>query len=49
MNFIATCVLSIVSEEEAFWMLVCIVEDLLPEDYYSSTMVLSEINVCAAY
>eukprot|EP01102_Stenamoeba_stenopodia_P000759 TRINITY_DN10709_c0_g1_i2.p1 TRINITY_DN10709_c0_g1~~TRINITY_DN10709_c0_g1_i2.p1 ORF type:complete len:573 (-),score=147.47 TRINITY_DN10709_c0_g1_i2:39-1757(-) len=38
MNFIVALLLLYMKEEEAFWMLVTIIEDLLPPEYYSGNM-----------
>jgi len=38
MNFIAAILLLFTGEEEAFWLLCAIIEDLLPENYYTKTM-----------
>merc|ERR1712217_881858 len=38
MNFIAAMLLQYESEENAFWMLCSIVEDLLPQGYYSPSL-----------
>ena len=43
MNFVAGCLLLFMDEEDAFWSLACIIEDLLP-GYYSTAMV--EPQVC---
>ena len=39
MNFLAALLLLNMDEERAFWTLAVIVEDLLPQDYYTSHMV----------
>ena len=36
---IAASLLLFMEEEDAFWMLCCIIEDLLPASYYSSTLI----------
>lgn len=38
MNFVAGCLLLFMDEEDAFWCLACIIEDLLP-GYFSTAMV----------
>lgn len=38
MGLIASSLLLFVEEENAFWIMVAIVEDLLPASYYSSTL-----------
>lgn len=38
MGLIAASLLLFVEEENAFWIMVAIVEDLLPASYYSSTL-----------
>jgi hypothetical protein len=35
---IASSLLLLMEEEDAFWMLCTIVEDILPASYYSSTL-----------
>jgi len=42
MNFIAGCLLLFMEEENAFWCLTTIVEDLLP-GYFSTTMAASQV------
>jgi hypothetical protein len=39
LNFIAGMMLIFMSEEEAFWLLLTVVEKLLPPDYYTKSMV----------
>jgi len=39
MNFICALLLFHLSEEESFWVLAALIEDILPPDYYSSTMI----------
>jgi hypothetical protein len=39
MNFIAALLLIIMEEEQAFWVLAAIIEDILPNNYYSSSMI----------
>jgi len=39
MGLIAACLLLLMEEEEAFWLMASIVEDLLPACYYSCTLV----------
>lgn len=36
---IAASLLLLLEEEDAFWIMVTIVEDLLPASYYSSTLI----------
>ena len=38
MNFLTAILLLHTDEEKAFWILAAIIEDILPTDYYSSTM-----------
>jgi hypothetical protein len=45
MNFVAGCLLLFMDEEDAFWSLACIIEDLLP-GYFSMAMV--EPQACVA-
>lgn len=42
MNFVAGCLLLFMDEEDAFWCLCCIVEDLLP-GYFSQAMVAPQV------
>ncbi len=44
MNFIAGCLLLFMEEEDAFWCLTNIVEDLLP-GYFSTTMAASQVGL----
>jgi hypothetical protein len=39
LNFVAGMILILLEEEEAFWLLLTIVEELLPADYYTKSMV----------
>ena len=39
MNFIAALFLLFMDEEEAFWLLRVMIEDVLPSDYYTNTMI----------
>lgn len=39
LNFVAGMILILMEEEEAFWLLVTIVDKLLPPDYYTKSMV----------
>ena len=43
MNFVAGCLLLFMDEEDAFWSLACIIEDLLP-GYYSTAMVEPQVR-----
>ena len=43
MNFVAGCLLLFMDEEDAFWSLACIIEDLLP-GYYSTAMVEPQVH-----
>lgn len=38
-GMIAASLLLLLEEEDAFWIMVTIVEDLLPASYYSSTLI----------
>uniref|UniRef100_A0A0S1MKH8 Rab-GAP TBC domain-containing protein n=1 Tax=Phakopsora pachyrhizi TaxID=170000 RepID=A0A0S1MKH8_PHAPC len=45
MNMVAaTLLLTIPSEEDAFWVLVCIVDKILPPDYYTSHLLTSQAD-----
>jgi len=44
MNFVCGLLLLFFSEEHAFWMLVTIIEKVLPPDYYSSSMKGAQID-----
>lgn len=39
MNFLAATLLMIMEEEHAFWVLAALIEDILPNNYYSATMI----------
>ena len=43
MNFVAGCLLLFMDEEDAFWSLACIIEDLLP-GYYSTAMIEPQVS-----
>ncbi|EGG18758.1 hypothetical protein DFA_02497 [Cavenderia fasciculata] len=45
MNFIAGFLLIFMSEHEAYWTLVSIIEDILPPEYFSSTMIDLSVDV----
>jgi hypothetical protein len=44
MNFIAGMLLLFMAEEDAFWMLLITVEDLLPVDYYTKSMIGTHVD-----
>ena len=46
MNFVAGSLLLFMDEEDAFWCLACIAEDLLP-GYYDLVMVAPQVGSCA--
>ena len=39
LNFVAGMMLIFMNEEDAFWLLVTVVETILPDDYYTKSMV----------
>ncbi|KAM0786289.1 hypothetical protein ACM66B_001768 [Microbotryomycetes sp. NB124-2] len=43
-NLTATLLLTHSSEEDAFWVLVCIIEKILPSDYYTSHLLVSQAD-----
>ncbi|GAA6061569.1 hypothetical protein JCM10212_001101 [Sporobolomyces blumeae] len=43
-NIVATLLLTHPAEEDAFWVLVCIVENILPSDYYTSHLLVSRAD-----
>lgn len=43
-NLAATLLLTHATEEEAFWVLVCIVEKMLPAEYYTSHLLVSQAD-----
>lgn len=45
MNFIAGYLLIYMSEPEAYWTLVSIIEELLPTEYFTNTMIDSSVDV----
>lgn len=44
MNFVAGCLLLFMDEEDAFWSLACVIEDLLP-GYFSTAMVEPQVTL----
>ena len=48
MNFVAGCLLLFMDEEDAFWCLTTIIEDLLP-GYFSTTMVAPQVLIPAPH
>jgi len=44
LNRVAAVALLYLSEEEAFWCLVAIVECIMPENYYSLTLTASQVR-----
>ena len=44
MNFLAAVLLLQLSEEQAFWVLAALIEDILPPDYYSVSMLGSRVD-----
>lgn len=43
-NLTATLLLTYPAEEDAFWVLCCIVERILPSDYYTSQLLVSQAD-----
>ncbi|SCV74842.1 BQ2448_7871 [Microbotryum intermedium] len=43
-NLTATLLLTHPAEEDAFWVLVCIIEKILPSDYYTSHLLVSQAD-----
>ncbi|GAA5834708.1 hypothetical protein JCM9279_007088 [Rhodotorula babjevae] len=43
-NLVATLLLTHPAEEDAFWVLVCIIENILPSDYYTSHLLVSRAD-----
>ena len=43
-NLAATLLLTHATEEEAFWVLVCIIEKILPSEYYTSHLLVSQAD-----
>ncbi|KAI5476629.1 hypothetical protein MNV49_007466 [Pseudohyphozyma bogoriensis] len=43
-NLTATLLLTYPSEEDAFWVLVCMIEKILPSDYYTSHLLVSQAD-----
>ncbi|GJN87163.1 hypothetical protein Rhopal_000108-T1 [Rhodotorula paludigena] len=43
-NLVATLLLTHPTEEDAFWVLVCIIENILPSDYYTSLLLVSRAD-----
>ncbi|GAA5859364.1 hypothetical protein JCM8547_002001 [Rhodosporidiobolus lusitaniae] len=43
-NLVATLLLTHPAEEDAFWVLVCIIENILPSDYYTSRLLVSRAD-----
>ncbi|GAA5820249.1 hypothetical protein JCM3770_003152 [Rhodotorula araucariae] len=43
-NLVATLLLTHPAEEDAFWVLVCIIENILPSDYYTSQLLVSRAD-----
>lgn len=44
MNFIAAILLLVMGEERAFWVFCAIIEDILPEDYYTKSLTGSRVD-----
>jgi len=44
MNFVGAVLLVYLSEEQAFWVLCSVIEDIAPPDYYSKSMIGSRID-----
>jgi hypothetical protein len=44
MNFIAAVLLMYLDEEQAFWVLAALVEDILPPDYYATSLIGSRVD-----
>lgn len=43
-NLAATLLLTHATEEEAFWVLVCIIERILPQDYFTSHLIVAQAD-----
>jgi hypothetical protein len=46
LNFLASLLLTVVEEEEAFWLVCLLVEDILPPGFYSRELHGSKAEVC---
>ena len=44
MNFITAVLLLYLDEEQAFWVLAALIEDILPKDYYSPSLIGSRVD-----
>jgi len=44
MNLLVACLLLVLDEVEAFWVFSCIMERIMPEDYYTSNLVVSQAD-----
>jgi hypothetical protein len=44
MNLLVACLLLVLDETEAFWVFCCIMENIMPQDYYTSNLVVSQAD-----
>ena len=44
LNRLAAIALLFLNEEDAFWCLVCIVEYIMPQDYYTTTLMAAQVD-----
>ena len=44
MNLLVACLLLVLDEIEAFWVFCCIMERIMPPDYYTSNLVVSQAD-----
>lgn len=45
----AIALLVLESEEDAFWCLVAVVETIMPQDYYTKTLIASQVMIWLKY
>ncbi len=44
LNRLAAIALLFLNEEDAFWCLVCIIEFIMPQEYYTTTLLAAQVD-----
>ena len=49
LNRLAAIALLFLNEEDAFWCLVCIVEYIMPQEYYTTTLMAAQVDQVSVF